>query len=151
MAHPISRQANQAEPAAGGRGRGLSLLVIATAQLMLVLDDTVANIALPSIRRELAVSAALPWIINAYILAFGGLLLFGGRVGDLFGRGTHLDHGAVLIAGHSRFDARPLNPSWRKPHPSRLSYESLSRARAIQSRPGTCCCPRNKLKCAACS
>ena len=58
----------------GGQGLGLSLLVIATAQLMLVLDDTVANIALPSIQRELAVPAAtLPWIINAYILAFGGL------------------------------------------------------------------------------
>ena len=71
----------------GDRGLGLSLLVIATAQLMLVLDDTIANIALPSIQRELAVSpATLPWIINAYILAFGGLLLFGGRVGDLFGR-----------------------------------------------------------------
>jgi EmrB/QacA subfamily drug resistance transporter len=71
----------------GGRGLGLSLIVIATAQLMLVLDDTIANIALPSIQREMAVSAAtLPWIINAYILAFGGLLLFGGRVGDLFGR-----------------------------------------------------------------
>jgi EmrB/QacA subfamily drug resistance transporter len=70
-----------------GRGLGLSLLVIATAQLMLVLHDTIANIALPSIQRELSVSAAtLPWIINAYILAFGGLLLFGGRVGDLFGR-----------------------------------------------------------------
>jgi len=54
---------------------------------MLVLDDTIANIALPSIQREMAVSApTLPWIINAYVLAFGGLLLFGGRVGDLFGR-----------------------------------------------------------------
>ena len=76
-------------PQAGqpARGLGLSLIVIATAQLMLVLDDTIANIALPSIQRELDVSSAtLPWIINAYILAFGGLLLFGGRVGDLFGR-----------------------------------------------------------------
>ena len=66
---------------------GLSLLVIATAQLMLVLDDTIANIALLSIQRDLGVSAAaLPWIINAYVLAFGSLLLFGGRVGDLYGR-----------------------------------------------------------------
>ena len=77
-----------ASPQAGQpRALGLSLIVIATAQLMLVLDDTIANIALPSIQRELAVSSAtLPWIINAYILAFGGLLLFGGRVGDLLGR-----------------------------------------------------------------
>src|ERR671938_2161176 len=69
------------------RRLGLPLLVIATAQLMLVLDDTVANIALPSIQRELAVSAfVLAWVVTAYVLAFGGLLLFGGRVGDLFGR-----------------------------------------------------------------
>src|SRR5919112_245553 len=65
----------------------LSLLVIATAQLMLVLDDAIANIALPSIQRDLSVSAsALPWVITAYVLAFGGLLLFGGRAGDVFGR-----------------------------------------------------------------
>jgi EmrB/QacA subfamily drug resistance transporter len=82
-----SVQTGQPGAAPGGRGLGLSLLVIATAQLMLVLDDTIANIALPSIQRELSVPAStLPWIINAYILAFGGLLLFGGRVGDLFGR-----------------------------------------------------------------
>jgi EmrB/QacA subfamily drug resistance transporter len=80
-------QSGQPGTSPGGRGLGLSLLVIATAQLMLVLDDTIANIALPSIQRELAVPApTLPWVINAYILAFGGLLLFGGRVGDLFGR-----------------------------------------------------------------
>src|ERR671921_466952 len=86
MSLTTSMQASQSAPPSG-RGLGLSLLVIATAQLMLVLDDTIANIALPSIQRELAVSpATLPWIINAYILAFGGLLLFGGRVGDLFGR-----------------------------------------------------------------
>ena len=55
-----------------GRWFSLSLVVIATAQLMLVLDDTIANIALPSIQRELDVSAAtLPWIINAYVLIFG--------------------------------------------------------------------------------
>ena len=84
---------------AGSAGSGgLPLLVIATAQLMLVLDDTVANIALPSIQRELAVSAsALPWIINAYVLAFGGLLLFGGRVGDLFGRRRVLRAGLVVF------------------------------------------------------
>jgi EmrB/QacA subfamily drug resistance transporter len=65
----------------------LSLVVVATAQLMLVLDDTIANIALPSIQKAFGVPAALlPWIISAYVLAFGSLLLFGGRVGDLYGR-----------------------------------------------------------------
>jgi predicted MFS family arabinose efflux permease len=57
----------------------LSLLVIAPAQLMLVLDDAIANIALPSIQRNRGVSATtLPWIVSAYVLAFGSLLLFGG-------------------------------------------------------------------------
>src|SRR5215218_5655666 len=80
-------QAAKVETSSRSRGLGVALLVVATAQLMLVLDDTIANIALPSIQRELDVSSAtLPWIINAYILAFGGLLLFGGRVGDLLGR-----------------------------------------------------------------
>src|ERR671920_1609526 len=83
----LPMQAGASGTSPGGRGLGLSLVVIATAQLMLVLDDSVANIALPSIQRDLAVSAsALPWVINAYVLAFGSLLLFGGRVGDLFGR-----------------------------------------------------------------
>src|SRR5687768_4991828 len=86
----------------GGRGLSLSLIVIATAQLMLVLDDTIANIALPSIQRELDVpSAALPWVINAYILAFGGLLIFGGRVGDLFGRRRILQFGILLFTAAS--------------------------------------------------
>ncbi|WP_334187398.1 MFS transporter [Noviherbaspirillum sp.] len=80
------------------RGTGLALLVIATAQLMLVLDDTIANIALPSIQREFGVSASvLPWIINAYVLAFGSLLLFGGRVGDLYGRRRVFRFGLILF------------------------------------------------------
>jgi EmrB/QacA subfamily drug resistance transporter len=77
---------------------GAPLLVIATAQLMLVLDDTVANVALPSIQRDLDVSAAaLPWIITAYVLAFGGLLLLGGRAGDLYGRRRVLRAGIVVF------------------------------------------------------
>jgi EmrB/QacA subfamily drug resistance transporter len=91
----------QAEPSGtspGGGGLGLALMVVATAQLMLVLDDSIANIALPSIQRDLAVSAsALPWVINAYVLAFGALLLFGGRVGDLFGRRRVLRIGLLVF------------------------------------------------------
>lgn len=76
----------------------LSLVVVATAQLMLVLDDTIANIALPSIQKEFGVPAALlPWIISAYVLAFGSLLLFGGRVGDLYGRRRVLRIGLALF------------------------------------------------------
>ncbi|MDQ2651446.1 MAG: MFS transporter [Chloroflexota bacterium] len=77
---------------------GIALLVIATAQLMLVLDDSIANVALPTIQNELNISpATLPWVINAYILAFGSLLLFGGRAGDLFGRRRVFQGGILLF------------------------------------------------------
>jgi EmrB/QacA subfamily drug resistance transporter len=80
----------------------IALLVIATAQLMFVLDDTIANIALPSIQREMSVpTLTLPWIINAYIFAFGGLLLFGGRVGDLYGRRKMFSTGLVVFIAAS--------------------------------------------------
>ncbi|MFC9863260.1 MULTISPECIES: MFS transporter [unclassified Streptomyces] len=71
----------------GGGRLGLALFVIAAAQLMVVLDNTIMNIALPNIQSDLGVSSSsLAWIVNAYALAFGGLLLLGGRAGDLFGR-----------------------------------------------------------------
>ena len=71
----------------GHRHHPLALVVIAAAQLMVMLDLTIVNIALPSIQRELHFTAAnLTWVIDAYVLAFGGLLLLGGRAGDLFGR-----------------------------------------------------------------
>jgi EmrB/QacA subfamily drug resistance transporter len=74
------------------------LLVIATAQLMLVLDDSIVNIALPSIQGELDVAAVhLPWVVNAYILAFGALLLVGGRAGDLWGRRRVLQAGLAIF------------------------------------------------------
>ena len=80
------------------RPLGLALAVIATAQLMVVLDDTIANIALPTLQNDLGISAAnLPWVINAYILAFGGLLLFGGRLGDLYGRRRMLQVGMAIF------------------------------------------------------
>jgi EmrB/QacA subfamily drug resistance transporter len=65
---------------------------------MVVLDDTIANIALPTLQNDLRISAAnLPWVINAYILAFGGLLLFGGRLGDLYGRRRMLQVGMAIF------------------------------------------------------
>lgn len=69
------------------RKLGLALLVIATAQLMLVLDDTIVSVALPSMLRSLHMQiSSLNWVISGYALTFGGLLLAGGRAGDLFGR-----------------------------------------------------------------
>jgi EmrB/QacA subfamily drug resistance transporter len=69
------------------RGPSVLLAVILTAQMMVVLDATIVNVALPHIQRSLGFSAsALSWVINAYILTFGGFLLLGARAGDLFGR-----------------------------------------------------------------
>ena len=65
----------------------LLLAVILTAQLMVVLDTTIVNVALPHIQQDLGFStSALSWVLNAYILTFGGFLLLGARAGDLFGR-----------------------------------------------------------------
>src|SRR2546423_427162 len=80
------------------RNLGLALIVIAAAQLMVVLDATIVNIALPSIQRALQFSATdLEWVINAYALTFGGLLLLGGRAGDLFGRRRMFVVGIVVF------------------------------------------------------
>ncbi|MBE3034404.1 MAG: MFS transporter, partial [Actinobacteria bacterium] len=69
------------------RHLGLALVVIAAAQLMIVLDATIVNVALPQIQRALGFSGAgLEWMVTAYSLAFGSLLLLGGRLGDLYGR-----------------------------------------------------------------
>src|SRR5437763_8142750 len=69
------------------RSRWLALYVLCTGVLMIVLDVTVVNVALPSIQEDLGFSAAgLAWVVNAYLIAFGGLLLLVGRLGDLIGR-----------------------------------------------------------------
>ncbi|MDQ6526243.1 MFS transporter [Nocardioides sp. LHD-245] len=82
---------------------GLVLTVVCLCQLMVVLDITVVNVALPSIRDDLGFRPAdLPWVVNAYTLTFGGLLLLGGRVADLFGQRT------AAIAGLSVFGLTSL-------------------------------------------
>jgi len=70
-----------------GRQRWLALMVLCLGVLMIVLDTTIVNVALPSIRADLGFSeTALVWVVNAYMLTFGGFLLLGGRLGDLFGQ-----------------------------------------------------------------
>jgi EmrB/QacA subfamily drug resistance transporter len=70
-----------------GRHLGLALAVISAAQLMIVLDSSIVNVALPTIHTDLRFStASLEWLITAYSLTFGGLLLFGGRTGDVHGK-----------------------------------------------------------------
>ena len=68
------------------RAKWLALLVLCLGDLMIVLDVTIVNVALPSIKENLGFSAStLAWVVNAYVLTFGGCLLLGGRAGDLFG------------------------------------------------------------------
>jgi EmrB/QacA subfamily drug resistance transporter len=69
-----------------GQKRWLALYVLCLGDVMIVLDSTVVNVALPSIRDDLGFSeTSLAWVVNAYLLTFGGFLLLGGRLGDLFG------------------------------------------------------------------
>lgn len=96
----------------GHKHLGLALVVIAAAQLMVVLDATIVNIALPSVQQALDFSAAnLAWVVNGYTLAFGGLLLLGGRTGDIFGKrrmfviGIALFSFASLVGGFATTEA----------------------------------------------
>jgi EmrB/QacA subfamily drug resistance transporter len=94
--HPARSAAEH--PVAVGR-LGVALLVIATAQLMLTLDDTIVNVALPSMQRSLHIATPhLNWVASFYALAFGGLLLAGGRASDLFGRLRMFRAGIVVFA-----------------------------------------------------
>jgi EmrB/QacA subfamily drug resistance transporter len=78
--------------------RGLALAVLSAAQLMVILDGTIVNVALPSIQRDLGFSpSGLVWVLNAFLVAFGGLLLFAGRLGDLVGARQILLTGLVVF------------------------------------------------------
>jgi MFS family permease len=91
------------------RTRWLALIVLCLGDLMIVLDTTIVNVALPSIREDLGFTeTSLAWVVNAYLLTFGGFLLLGGRLGDLFG------HRRLFLIGISLFTAgldrlRPLD------------------------------------------
>jgi EmrB/QacA subfamily drug resistance transporter len=85
--------------------RWLALAVLAIAQFMVFLDETVVNVALPSIKDGLGFSqSSLAWVVNAYILMFGGLVLLGGRVADLFGRRRMFLVGTALFGVASLLD-----------------------------------------------
>ena len=92
---------------------GLALFVIATAQLMVVLDATIVNVALPHIQTALGFSGDnLEWVINAYALAFGGLLLLGGRSGDLLGRRRVFIFGILLFSVASLAGGFATTQAW---------------------------------------
>jgi MFS family permease len=79
--------ATEAAQTLDGRRRWIALVVLCVGMLMIVLDTTVVNVALPSIQEDLGFSASgLAWVVNAYLIAFGGLLLLAGRLGDLVSR-----------------------------------------------------------------
>jgi EmrB/QacA subfamily drug resistance transporter len=94
------------------RSRWIALYVLCAGMLMIVLDITIVNVALPSIKDDLGFSqASLAWVVNAYLITFGGLLLLAGRVGDLIGRRTVFLAGlgvfvvASLLCGASQSEA----------------------------------------------
>ena len=109
---PARQQAEARSDAAGQRGtspsrvrrQGLRLALILTASFMVVLDFSIVNVALPSIERELGMTAAaVQWVITGYAIAFAGLLILGGRAADLFGRRR------MFIAGLLAFTAASLS------------------------------------------
>jgi len=89
--------------AASDRSRWIALYVLCVGMLMIVLDITVVNVALPSIKADLGFSqSSLAWVVNAYLITFGGLLLLAGRLGDLIGRRT------IFLAGLAVFVAASI-------------------------------------------
>src|SRR6266536_6677099 len=82
--------------------RWTALILLCVAQFIVVLDASIVNVALPSIGKGLHFSQAnLPWVVNAYVLTFGGFLLLGGRMADLLGRRRVFIAGLLLVAAAS--------------------------------------------------
>ncbi|GLW73117.1 MFS transporter [Kitasatospora phosalacinea] len=114
----------------GGRSKNITLTVIAATQLMVVLDATIVNIALPHIQDALKFSTTnLSWVINAYTLTFGGLLLLGGRAGDILGRRRVFVVGVLLFGLASLLGGFAQNGGM------------LLAARALQGIGGAICSP----------
>src|SRR5262249_49716330 len=91
----------------------LALAVIATAQLMVVLDLNIVTVALPHIQAALGFSGSnLEWVVNAYAVAFGGLLLLGGRAGDLLERRRVFIAGLLVFSFASLLGGRATDQAW---------------------------------------
>ena len=122
--------ATQGRPAASADRRWLVLVVVAVAQLMVVLDSTVVNIALPSAQRSLGFpNADRQWVVTAYALAFGSLLLVGGRLGDMYSRKWIFITGLIGFAVSSAIGG------------AAVSFEMLVAARALQGAFGAILAP----------
>jgi EmrB/QacA subfamily drug resistance transporter len=95
------------------RARWLALLIVCLGDLMIVLDVTIVGVALPSIRQDLDFSeTSLAWVVNAYLLTFGGFLLLGGRLGDLFGHRRLFLIGIVLFTCASLACGLATSQAW---------------------------------------
>src|SRR2546421_7890168 len=95
------------------RHLGLALVLIATAQLMVVLDATIVNVALPHVQKALGFSGTgLEWVVNAYALTFGGLLLLGGRAGDILGRRRVFIAGVIVFSLASLLGGLATTQEW---------------------------------------
>jgi EmrB/QacA subfamily drug resistance transporter len=113
-----------------GRHQGAALLIIATAQLMVTLDATIVIVAQPHIQQALGFSgSSLEWVVNAYSLALGGLLLLGGRAGDLLGRRRMFITGLLLFSAASLTGGLATDQAW------------LLTARAVQGAGGAIVAP----------
>src|SRR2546428_826667 len=94
------------------RRRWLALVVLCIGLLMIILDQTIVNVALPSIQSALGFSqSSLAWVINAYLIAFGGLLLLAGRLGDMIGRKRIFIIGLAVFTGASLLCGLSVNPA----------------------------------------
>ncbi|WP_406724101.1 MFS transporter [Streptomyces sp. GD-15H] len=114
--HDEATQRSEDQPAAqdhGPRHPGMALVLISTVQLMVVLDATIVTIALPRLRNDLGFSPeSLSWVLTSYSLAFGGLLLLGGRLGDLLGRRRIFILGSAVFAAASLLGGVAVGPEW---------------------------------------
>src|SRR6266567_1172895 len=103
LSHKETLTADLAPTTGRSSGRWFALIVLCLGALMIVLDTTIVNVALPSIRQDLGFSeTSLAWVVNAYLLTFGGFLLRGGRLGDLFG------HRRLFLIGITLFTLASL-------------------------------------------
>jgi EmrB/QacA subfamily drug resistance transporter len=131
VSSPPSAVDREADTADRSRLR-VALGIIVAAQLMIILDGTVMNVALPNIREALGFSAAgVSWVINAYTLVFGGLMLLGGRAGDILGRRRVFLAGVVVFTVASLLGGLALTDWWL------IAARAVQGAGAALAAPGT--------------
>ena len=126
----LTERKDSADMTMDSRNRWLALIVLCLGTLMIVLDTTIVNVALPSIRADLGFSqTSLAWVVNAYLLTFGGFLLLGGRLGDLYG------HRRLFIFGHRRSSRSPRSAAVSRRRRVFSKGHGRSRVSAARSRP----------------